>query len=303
MKQRNSPMSRFTAAISILTGLLIVMSLSFKSAASGQRGHDEGYSSEIPDTLAIDRIVVLEGLEQAHSLAAAGRDLMISIPDAGHIIRLFDHPDNDSLSMEILDMSDFLKPSALVARDEDEIFVICKISGAAFFSRYPYEEVADVRIPTWATEGRTVHGTDLSVNEIGELFILDERKRYLHHLNYNRDYLQTIPLNQEIGAETLTSAGETLIIADRSKGYLHIVTERGHPLARIGTFPEMHRVRYLDNKLYVLSGSVIHIFNDEGSHLANFSMDSKEPLLDIATDGSRLFLLTPVSLYYWDHSF
>ncbi len=158
----------------------------------------------------------------------------------------------------------------------------------------------DVSVPSWVPGADTFQPGDITSNAFGELFILDGLAGRVYHFNANGAYLHHIELKDMISPARIVYYEESLFIADPGSGKLHVLSDSGHELATIGTFPELSRVRILDDTIWILSGGVAHIFAMTGEHIGNLKPEKPTGALrDVAGDGNQVFLLTHGSLYFW----
>ena len=159
----------------------------------------------------------------------------------------------------------------------------------------------DVEVPSWVPGADPFQPTDVTSNAFGELFILDGPARRIYQFNANGAYLQHFELPDLVSPDRLVYHSESLFITDPGSGKLHVLTDAGHSLATIGTFPELTRVRIMDGTIWILSGEVAHIFAMTGEHVGNLKPENPVgKLRDVAGDGNRVFLLTRSSLYFWN---
>ncbi len=155
-------------------------------------------------------------------------------------------------------------------------------------------------VPQWASGDRIFQPSDVTSNEFGELFVLDTRARRVYHFNANGGYLQYFELHDMHQPGRLVYHSESLFITDPGSGKIHVLTDNGRPLATIGTFPSLSRVRIIDGMIWVLSGEVVHLFTMAGEHAGNMRAGpSSQRIMDVTGFDNRVFLLTSGSLYFW----
>jgi hypothetical protein len=157
-----------------------------------------------------------------------------------------------------------------------------------------------VTVPSWAPGASGFYPSDVAANEFGELFILDGVQRRIYQFNANGAYLQHFELGDMVAPVRLAYYSESLFITDSGSGKLRVLTDTGRELAVIGTFPGLSRVRIIDDVIWVLSDGIAHLFSMAGEHIGNLKPEGLSgPLVDVAGDSNRVFLLTDSSLYFW----
>ncbi len=178
--------------------------------------------------------------------------------------------------------------------------VVSRGSGDVILLDEDLTYMRSVSVPSWAPGASDFHPSDVTANEFGELFILDGGQRRVYHFNANGAFLQHLELGDLDTPGRLVYHSESLFISDPGSGKLIVLTDTGRKLAAIGTFPELSRVRIIDNVIWVLSGGVAHLFSMSGEHIGNLKPEGVAgPLYDVAGDSNRVFLLTGSSLYFW----
>jgi hypothetical protein len=260
-------------------------------------GHPE--SRQASDTLILPAVALGRDFEDIRS-AVMGPDATLFVTDAGSGNLYTFMVDPDSVTPKVL-VPGLEQPDGLSLVMDTYTAVV---NGSARDVVLLDEQLAYMRtvtVPSWVAGSGSFHPSDVTSNEFGELFVLDSGERRIYHFNANGAYLQHFELSDMQLPGRLVYYSESLFIADTGSGIVHILTDSGRELASIGTFPELSRVRIIDDVIWVLSGSVIHLFAMTGEHIGNLKPENvSEPLRDVAGSGTRVFLLTRSSLYFWD---
>ncbi|MDG5767173.1 hypothetical protein QA596_06835 [Balneolales bacterium ANBcel1] len=201
--------------------------------------------------------------------------------------------------VETIELSIFDRPEAMANAAETFLAVVGSAERQVHLLDETMAYVRSLAVPAWAAGEAPFTPEDVTSNTIGELFVLDADNKRIYHFNANGSFLQYFPIDGLDRPSALMYADESLFIADKGGGRVHVITDGGHELAVIGTFPHLGRVRVIDRNIWVLSGGVIHRFNMSGEHLGNWAPDiAGKPLRDLAVIGGNLFLLTSGSLYF-----
>ena len=300
--------------------------LFFFGHASGGGAAWAGSLAEPADTLCIPKVVLLTGFDDARSVALrtdglliiseAGSDRIVSYQvnlnalgrksgsgdcDLNTLQKQRDvRPDTLLQLVEQIFVPDLDKPDGLSLVMDTYTAVVSSGTGQVNLLDEHLEHMRTLAVPSWVLGDRIFRPTDVTGNEFGELFVLDSEEKRIYHFDANGAYLQHIELNTTIHPERFFYFGESLFIADKGSGKIHVITDNGRSLATIGTFPQLSRVTIIDGTIWVLSGDVIHLFSIAGEHLGNrMIQDSGDILRDVAGIDGRVFLLTSGSLYFW----
>ncbi len=311
-------------------GGMVVLLVCFAQKAEGfaDKEHDER-----SDTLRLNEIEMVGGLEEAKSMVVReNSELIIAEAGADRISVYqvsFDEEDADAsgetdsstddteaaeaaeddhaapadaVSEERI-LPDLDKPESLSLILDTEILVVSSGSQQVHWLDHDFGYVRSFTVPSWALEDTEFSPADVTTNEIGEVYVLDRRNRRVFHFNANGSYLQHFRLDDLEDPTRLIYFDESLFITDYKSGTIYIMTDTGRELASIGTFADLERVRVADRRIWVLSGSVLHLFDLSGQHLGNWRVDEPwKKLRDIAVIEQRVFLLTSGSLYYSEFS-
>lgn len=280
----------------------------------------DGYGvGAIPaDTLLRSPQIVAVGFKEAHSMAPGARseELLVSDRAAGmvYLLDLYairdrqDTLDVQSQGRVMLSSADFaegeagnetMRPGAMVMVQERILALVDETGSKVLLFEVQTGQKHTLEVPAWAGTHSGLRPVDLAGNELGELFVLDGSSGYIHHFNANADYLQPVILDGVNRPTALEYAKESLFVSESDTERVHVFTERGWFLARIGRFPELHRIRVYDQHLWVISGKVLHVFDLSGQHLFNMRLSGvDEPVVDIRAQEHDLLLMTSSSLYY-----
>lgn len=263
------------------------------------------------DTLQINGERIVDGLANAHTLqvlppeeliiteSGADRIITFQIRFQKTTIREDAVMKHSSDSDEEVYVSQLDQPGALAMIMDTYYAVISNGTGRIHLLDEKMSYMRSLNVPSWVLNGETLAPHDITSTGIGELFLLDSRHKKIYHFNPNGSYLQYIDISRLGKPLALMHAEESLFVSDGDTGLIHVLTENGHELATIGSFPELARVRVLDRLIWVISGSVIHLFDIYGDHVGNWRLaGSEEPIRDIALIDEQLFILTPGSLYF-----
>ena len=273
------------------------------------------------DTLHLKEVELIGGLQNAASMAYRGDGELIIAESGSDVISAyqisFDQADqsvsdgdeqteaeaaDDAVSEEHT-LPDLDKPESLSLILDTELLVVSSGSQQVHWLDYDFGYVRSLAVPSWALGEMIFSPSDVTTNEIGEVYVLDRRNRTVFHFNANGSYLQHFQLSDIEKPMRLVYFDESLFVTDQDSGSVIVMTDTGRELARIGTFPELERVRVEARRIWILSGSVLHLFDISGRHLGNWQIDNTgKKLQDIAVIEDRVFLLTSGSLYYSEFS-
>lgn len=261
----------------------------------------DGTASVTPDTVIVESLQILEGLEAARSLAQRfGRELIVIKEGqaGGMICRIrMEDPEPVVMEKEAWNLPDHATAIAMAL--EEYPVVVSPENGQAYMFDDHMRFIRRLTVPSWVDGAGIFHPDDVTVNEIGEIFILDSPAKRIYMFNANGDYLLHLNLDQMDHPVALSYAEESLFIADRGREQVHVLATGGHELAVIGTFPDLSRVRVFNRMIWILSGEVIHLFDISGDLVGNWMLEfSGESLRDIVVIEKQIFLLTSGSLYY-----
>ncbi len=258
--------------------------------------------SGVTDTLMIDENKMVDGLKGARSMVyRATNELFITEASADRIVsyRISSGDDDIPTEPESSSLPDLYAPDGIALLLDTFIAVISSGSDRVHILDEELEYRHTLSVPGWVPGSESFTPADVTGNDIGEIYILDTESRRIYHFNANGVYLQHFEPEHLEYPVSIEYADESLFVADTGTKNMVVMTERGRNLANIGTFPDLRRVRVYQEKIWVLSGSVIHLFNMYGEHLGNWAMkNNSEKLQDIVVLDEQLFLLTSGSLYY-----
>ncbi len=273
---------------------LMLLTVSASARAGGVPG-----SNQSPDTLILPAVTLSSDFEDIRS-AAMGPDGMLFVTDAGSGNLYTFLVDSVSVAPQVL-VPGLEQPDGLSLVMDTYTAVVNRASRDVILLDEELVYMRSVSVPSWVPGTGSFQPSDVTSNEFGELFVLDSREHRIYHFNANGGYLQHFELADMKSPDRMVYYSESLFITDSGSGTVRILTDSGRDLASIGTFPELSRVRIIDNVIWVLSGSVIHLFAMTGEHIGNVKpQDVSGTLRDVAGSGSRVFLLTRSSLYFWD---
>lgn len=262
------------------------------------------------DTLRTEIEPVMSGLEDARSLlVSAAGELIIAETGAGRIrICALESDSLDAgtagvscMAKEYVRLPDVNRPDGLALVLDTFTGITDGENAIVRLFDDQFRVLRTLSVPPWVPGTGLFKPSDLTANELGEIFVLDGPNKRVYHFNANGGYLQHVELNQTNRAKRLHYQDESLFIADQGSGNVFVLTDSGRELARIGRFPYLERVIVRDDTIWVISGSVLHLFSIAGSHRANYmpiTVDGN--IRDLAWIGNRMFLLTSGSLYFWD---
>lgn len=192
-----------------------------------------------------------------------------------------------------------VRPGAMVMLLDHTLALVDEAGSQVLLFEVPSGKKHHVEIPSWARAESGLQPVDLAANELGELFVFDGTTGHIHHFNANTDYLQPVIAEGINEAGALEYAMESLFVSEPGEGRVYVFTEQGWFLARIGRFSQLHRMRVYDQRMWVISGRVLHVFDLSGQHLFNMSLSGvDEPVADVRPQEHDVLLLTPSSLYY-----
>lgn len=225
---------------------------------------------------------------------------MVTIAEAGEVSMyrvLFEASEPEAVEQK--PGRDLNRPESVAIVMDTYTVVVTAETGHVHLLDEEMEHVRSLSVPSWVTGSDLFQPVDAAANDIGEIFVLDHHAQRIYHFNANGSYLMHVDLSALQGPSAISYAAESLFVADREQGRVFVLTESGHELASIGTFPNLNRVRVYEELIWILSGSVVHLFDMYGEHTGNWEMEAAdEPLQDIAVIDGQVFLLTSSSLYY-----
>ena len=221
-------------------------------------------------------------------------------PDKKNHARMGTAPDSLITSIEVSYVPDLDQPDGLSLVMDTYVAVVSSGSGHVHLLDEDMGYMRSLAVPPWALGDRPFQPTDVTSNKFGELFVLDTAALRVYHFNANGGYLQYLELQDMHQPGRLVYHSESLFITDPESGKIHVLTDNGRPLATIGTFPSLSRVRIIDDMIWVISGEVVHLFTMAGGHVGNVMADPpSQRILDVTGSDNRVFLLTTGSLYFW----
>lgn len=278
------------------------------------------------DTLTVRGELLIDGLEDARSLVFRPDDeLVITEASADRIVSFrivfgdadseknagaISKPDKNDETEEKIDITrvndksdvylpDLQQPGALSIVLDTYFAVISTGSNRVHMLDEEMSYIRSLQVPPWARPDGEFVPTDITSTEIGELFVLDSFQKIVYHFNANGSYLQNVYLGDLEHPTALMYAEESLFVSDSKAGKLVVLTDTGHELATIGTFPGLSRVRVINRMIWIISDEVIHLFDIYGDHVGNWRIDGvAENIRDIALIDNQIFILTTDSLYF-----
>ncbi len=257
--------------------------------------------SQVIDTVMLRTVPLVEGLENAHSMVFRPDDeLIITESDADRIaaFRVF-VDEQEAAEPEDIFLPDLDRPQGLSLQAGINTVIISAGTAQVHLLDESMGYLQSLAVPNWVTGNGSFEPSDVTTNSIGEIYILDTNQKRIYHFNANGSYLQHIMVDEIERPTALVYAEESLFVSDSGSGRVYVLTENGHELATIGTFPDLSRVRVIDRRIWVISGRVIHEFNLYGEHLGNWALEHPgESIQDLAIIDDQLFLLTSGSLYF-----
>lgn len=250
------------------------------------------------DTLRIPLRRILRDFKDARSaeLRSDG-SLLVTDSESGNLYSF--QVDSAAVTPDVL-VPGLEVPDGLALVMDTYTAVVSRKSGEIILLDEQWIYMRSVTVPPWAPGASVFHPSDVTANEFGELFILDGRQRRIYHFDANGAFLQHFDLEGTDAPRRLIYYSESLFVTDPNSGQISVFSETGRKLAVIGTFPELTRVRIIQEAVWVLSGDVIHLFSLTGEHLANLKPDLPVgSLTDVAGNSRHVFLLTDRYLYFW----
>ncbi len=264
------------------------------------------------DTLHIPAVEVVSGLDDARSLVQRTNGELIITEAGKDRVATFRVEANDKTSgetnldtlmpaVEQLYVPDLDEPDGLSLVVDTYAAIVSSGTGQVHLLDEHMDYMRSLLVPDWAPGGHSFHPGDVTSNEYGELFVLDAETHKIYHFNANGSYLQHFELHDMEQSGRFVYHNESLFVTDPGAGRVHVLTDNGRPLATIGTFPSLSRLRIIDDLIWVISGNVVHLFSMAGEHAGNVMPDpSIHEIRDVAGSDNQVFLLTSGSLYFWN---
>lgn len=227
--------------------------------------------SSLTDTLGRPAIKIAEGFKDCSVLAVISSKELFFVESKNGILWYLNLSETNKPKQHSLFYGSNL-PLGIALAGENRVAVITGDPGQWYLADLDFEPVRSLLVPGWARSDSGVKAGDVASNPVGEIFVLDEAGRRVHHFDANGVYLDFVDLQELYQPVALEYAEESLFVADAATGKVHVFTETGSELAIIGSFPDLKRVRVVDRQISILSGQVVHEFDIFGSYTGSWTV-------------------------------